>query len=120
MKWSAELQARFDTLRLAEFAGTLSAAEADELAELTQTLQADDAVSLRPAMDRLRREQDELHEQLTSVQAENEELARLLSQQQQLVADARRWLSQFDQRHSAIRQAYSRLTGHELAAVLPR
>ncbi len=120
MTWNAELQARFDSLRLAEIAGTLTATEADELVELIHALEADEMAYLSPAIDLLRREQDELHKQLTVTQTENAELAGLLSQQQQLVADARRWLSQFDQRHVAIRQAYSRLTGHELAAALPR
>lgn len=116
MTWNPELRARFDALRLAELAGSLTASEEVEFATLIRTLEAEEAQRLGPAMDRMHREENELQDQLNALQAENDELAKLLSQQQQFVADARRWLSQFDQRHLAIRQAYSRLTGQTLTA----
>jgi len=114
MHWNAEKQTQFDQLRARELAGTLTAAEAAELAELVATLEADEARRYAPAVERVRAEQAALRERLRKLQTENEELATLLNQQEQLVADARRWLAQFEQRHRLIQQAYTRLTGEVL------
>ena len=114
MNWSDEKQARFDDLRQRELAGTLSAAEQQELEALTAMLTqaADD--SLLPAITRLQREQAELEARLQQRQHENEELAKLLHQQEQLAADSRQWLRDFDRRQAQIRETYTRLTGEIL------
>ena len=80
MNWSDEKQARFDQLRQRELAGTLSAADQQELEALTAILTqaADDA--LLPAITRLQRERVELEARLQQRQHENEELAKLLQQ----------------------------------------
>ncbi|MBI3913912.1 MAG: hypothetical protein HY327_06970 [Chloroflexi bacterium] len=116
MNWNVEMQSRFDQLRAAELAGRLTPREESELTKLVAILEADEAHHLAPAITQMRAEQTALREQLHALQSENEELAKLLSQQEQLVADARRWLTQFQQRHLLILQAYTRLTGEVLVA----
>jgi septal ring factor EnvC (AmiA/AmiB activator) len=119
MNWTTEQQALFDELRARELAGTLTTEEQARLAELTAILEAEEARYLAPVTARMRAEQAALREQLETLQTENEALARLLNQQEQLVADARHWLAQFEQRHSQIQQAYTRLTGEVLTVVGP-
>jgi len=115
MSWNAERQARLDQLRTREQAGLLAASEQTELGELIAALEADEARLLAPALTHLRAEQAMLRERLSALQNENEELAHLLSQQEQLAADARHWLAQFEQRHRSIQQTYTRLTGETLS-----
>ena len=114
MGWTAEQQASFDELRARELSGMLTTEEQARLDELTATLEAEEAYYLAPVVARMRADQAALRERLKALQTENEALARLASQQEQLVADARQWLAQFEQRHRQIRQAYTRLTGEAL------
>lgn len=116
MNWNKEIQARFDQLRAAELAGTLTRQETAELAELVAALESDQARYLASTLTRMRAEQKTLRKQLGMLQSENEELAKLLSQQEQLAAEARRWLAQFRERHRIILQTYTRLTGETLVA----
>ena len=118
MNWTGEQQALFDKLRAHELAGTLTAEEQTKLVELTQALEAEEARYLSPVAARMRAEQVALRERLKALQVENEALARLLNQQEQLVADARHWLTQFEQRHRQIQQTYTRLTGEVLTTVV--
>ncbi|MGE0825234.1 MAG: hypothetical protein AB7G75_16460 [Candidatus Binatia bacterium] len=108
------MQSRFDQLRTSELAGTLSTQEEAELAQLTAMLESEETQRLAPTFARLRIEHAVLQEKLQTLQTDNEELAKLLHQQEQLVADARRWLTQFEQRHLLIRQAYTKITGETL------
>jgi len=117
MNWTTEQQALFDALRVRELDGTLTVAEQAQLNELTVLLEAEEAHYLAPVIARVRADQAVLRERLEALQTENEALARLLNQQEQLVADARQWLAQFEQRHLRIQQAYTRLTGEVLTAV---
>ncbi len=114
MNWNSETQTRFDQLRASQLAGALSTPEEAELAELAAALEADETRRLAPSLNQVRVEQTTLRERLQATQSENEELARLLNQQEQLVTDARRWLAQFEQRHRLIQQTYTRLTGEVL------
>lgn len=114
MSWTDEKQARFDKLRQRETAGTLTAPEQEELQSLMATLTkaADDA--LIPAIARLQKEQAELEAKLQQRQLENEALAQLLHQQEQLTTESRQWLRDFDRRQAQIREQYTRLTGEAL------
>ena len=116
MTWTTEQQARLDEFRARELAGTLAADEQAQLAETIQALEAQEARTLAPVTVRMRAEQAALRERLNALQTENEALARLLNQQEQLVADAHQWLAQFERRHSQIQQTYIRLTGEALIA----
>jgi hypothetical protein len=114
MSWTKDSQARLDRLRGNELAGTLTEPEKVELAALMAQVEAEEAQALAPAMNRLRAEVGELGRELDSVQGENEELARLLAQQQALAADARRFLAEFEQRRASILDALARFTGDPL------
>lgn len=108
MSWTQESQARLDCLRDRERAGTLTEPEQAELAALMAQVEAEEALALAPAMARLRAEVGDLESEIRAVQGENEELARLLAQQQTLVADGRRFLAEFDQRRASILDALAR------------
>ena len=114
MDWNDEQQARFDDLRRRELAGTLTADEQAELAEIMAILEADEARYLGPVIARMKMEQATMQERLQKLQSDNEELAKLLHQQEQLALEARRWLSDFRQRHEHIRETYTQLTGEVL------
>lgn len=114
MKWSDEKQAQFDELRQRELTGTISDAEQHELEALTNMLTQIADEALLPANERLQRELTELETRLKERQDENEELAKLLHQQEQLTAESRQWLHDFDRRHAQIREKYTRLTGEVL------
>ncbi len=106
--WTNDSQARLDRLRGRELAGALTEAECVELAALMAQVEAEEADALAPAMDRLRAEVVAQEHELAALQGENEELARLLAQQQSLAADARRFLAEFDERRAAILGALAR------------
>lgn len=116
MNWTDKQQTLFDELRARELTGTLTTEEQTQLAELMAMLEAEEARYLAPVAARMRAEQAALREQLETLQTDNESLARLLNQQEQLVADARHWLAQFERRHMQIQQDYTRLTGEVLTA----
>ncbi len=111
MNWTKDNQTRLDGLRQKELAGTLAAPEQVELASLMAQVEADEARSLAPAMHRLRTEVGELEHEIGVVQGENEELARLLAQQEALAADARRFLAEVEQRRASILDGLARFPG---------
>ena len=117
MGWDTKMQARFDPLRKDELAGTLTVQAETELAQLVTFLETEEKERLAPALYQLRYEQVALRTRLQERQSENEALAQLFGQQEQLVVDARQWLAQFERRHRLIRQSYSRLTGEVLLLV---
>jgi len=79
--WNETKAARFTDLRLRELSGELTVEEQAELADIISELEADEAKLLAPYFARLQAEQEVLKEKLTGVQAENDELAKLLGQQ---------------------------------------
>lgn len=116
MNWNDTQQARFDELRQKELNGSLTIAEQEELTALTNLLTQDADYALVNAVAKLQQEQAELESRLEQRQNENEELANLLNQQEQLAAESRRWLIDFDRRHAQIRESYTRLTGDILTS----
>lgn len=86
MPWNSNMQSRFDELRRAELNETLTADEQAELAALVDVLYEDEGRALTPAVAQMQAEQQLLQSQIEAGQGENAELARLLNQQQQLVA----------------------------------
>ena len=114
MNWTKDSQARLDRLRDKELAGTLTESDQVELAALIARVEAEEAHSLAPAIGRLRTEVEQHEQELHTLQGENEERARLLAQQQSLVADARRFLADFDQRRASILGALARFVGGPL------
>lgn len=114
MDWNEEKQTRFDKLRQRQLTGTLTVDEQTELAEMAAMLEQEEARYLEPAIASLELEQAVTRERLQKLQADNEELAKLLHQQEQLAVEARRWLADFQQRHENIQAIYTQLTGEVL------
>src|SRR5436309_2259003 len=114
MDWDKEKQARLDALRMREISGALTDPERAELATILEKLEAEEARALAPALARLREDVAARQQKIGVVQADNEELAKLLAQERQLAAEARRFLIQFDERSASIREGYARLMGEAL------
>ena len=117
MDWNDQQQSRFDELREQEMVGALTNAEQTELDGMMAVLIEEADEALVSAIGRLQQEQAELEAKLQKRQFENEELAKLLLQQEQLAAESRQWLVDFDRRHAQIRETYIRLTGELLTSV---
>lgn len=116
MDWTDEQQSRFDNLREHDLSGSLTGEERQELDMLTTVLTEAADEALLPAITRLQREQETLEVRLQQRQSGNEELAKLLHQQERLTAESRRWLRDFDRRHAYIHKTYTQLTGEALVA----
>ena len=114
-EWNADKQRRLDALNARQLAGTLNAAERRELARLVAEVEAEEAARLAPAMAQAHREQVILRRKVRQSQANNEQLAALVAQQEQILADARRTLKDLQRRRQMIREAYFRVTGELLA-----
>jgi Tfp pilus assembly protein PilN len=67
-------------------------------------------------MTQLRDDVGALLQEVRGVDSRNAELAWLHAQQQQLAADARRFLAEFDQRRTSILEALARVAGGPLPA----
>lgn len=109
MEWTEETQRRFDELRQRELAGPFGEAEQRELTTLYAALEADEARSLGPTIERMGRAQQAVDTELVARQTRNEELATLVQQQEQLIAEARAWLVQFERRRLLLQERYTRL-----------
>ncbi|MEZ4860062.1 MAG: hypothetical protein R3C14_02085 [Caldilineaceae bacterium] len=93
MQWTGETEIRFGELRQKELAGVLSAEEKDELAQLFAMIEADERQYLAGAITRMREEQAAIQAQIETVHQENTQLAQIISQQEQLIADGQRWIN---------------------------
>ncbi len=112
MEWNEKLADRFDELRLRQMAGGLTAEEQEELAQLIQVVEVGESTMLTAYFEQAATDNMQLQTKLQAVQDENESLSQLVIQQEQLVADARRWLAEFDRRNTQIQKSYSLLTGN--------
>lgn len=109
MEWNEMTQTRFDELRYKQLSGNLNEEEQDELTQLTAVLLADEEEYLAPAIARMQSENEATQEQMDKLQQENVYLAKIVIQQEQLVQDAKRWLDEFERRHSVLQRAYSKV-----------
>lgn len=91
--WNEDKQQRLDALRVHEAQGTLTDAERAELEALFAELDAEEADAIQPALERME-QQAELHAAKTYLEAETVQLERIISEQEQLLADARSYLNQ--------------------------
>jgi len=114
MEWTIESEARLTELRQRELSGTLNKVEEAELAVLMAAIETDEAAQLASSFTRISSEQAFMQSRLRTLQTDNEALASLLNQQERLVADAQKWLIDLEQRHTLIRQSYTRITGETL------
>lgn len=109
MSWTNENQARFNLLRAKELAGTLADAEQTELNQYVAQIESEEAAMFAPGMNRLRAELDQLKRDTEATEERNEALAKLLVQEMALIADATRFLAEFDRRQSFIANGLSKL-----------
>jgi len=116
MSWTKDDQSRLDLLRGKELSGALAEPEHAELAALMARVEAEEAEALAPEMGQLRSQIGEMAGELGRIESENEELAPLMAQQQTLVADARRFLADFDRRRASILDGLDRVTRGPLPA----
>lgn len=114
MSWTKDDQTRLDRLRDRELAGTLTAPDEAELAGLLARVEAEEAGVLAPEVARLRGEVAKVADELDRTERENEGLACLMAQQQALIADARRFLEEFDRRRAAILDGLARIADDPL------
>lgn len=116
MSWTNDDQANLNLLRGKELAGTLTDVEERELAKLMARVEDEEAAALAPEMKRLRDDVAAMPDKIRQVEVENEELARLMAQQQALVADAAKFLGEFDRRRATILDGLARIAGGPLRA----
>jgi hypothetical protein len=109
-KWTPEIEERFTELRLRKLRGNLTEAEQKELAGIRAMVEVVESKTTLSTLKRMESEQLALQKVLENHQVENDELVQLLNQQALLIADTKRWLREFEQRYSAVQNAFSRLT----------
>lgn len=114
MQWNEATQERFNKLRVKKFVEGLDDVESAELATYKSHLEQETVTYLSPLITSLEQENAVMLQKLDETHAENAVLLRIIEQQKQLVADARRWLSEFEHRHKAILQTYQSATGEPL------
>jgi hypothetical protein len=115
IKWTPKIEERFTELRLRRLSGSLTNAEQKELAEIQSTVKVVESETTRFALKKLETEQIALQKVLGETKLENKELIKLFNQQALLIADAKRWLAEFEQRYVVIQNSFTRLTEHSLA-----
>lgn len=109
-KWTPEIEQRFTELRLCKLSGNLTEVEQKELAEIRAMVGAVETETAAPVLQKLESEQVALQKVLENHQVENNKLVQLLNEQSLLIADTKRWLKEFEQRYTAVQNAYSQLT----------
>jgi len=81
IQWTAAIEARWNELRLRELSGLLNAEESSELAALMQQIEQEESEQLADAIKRIELEHGAMRLQLTALQDENAELAKILNRQ---------------------------------------
>ena len=109
MQWNETLQTRFNELRQRELAGMLDEEEQYELAKLYAIIDADEEIYLGGAIERMGKIAATAQKEISEIQKDNASLARIISQQEQLIQDANRWLAEFERRHELLQQSYAKL-----------
>ena len=100
--WNDEKQHRFDALRLKEAQGVLSDAELQELQAFFAELEAEETGTLKKGMEQLDARLDVFRAEKGRVEAKNEHLAAIVAEQEQLLADAREYLTNLRRKQAAL------------------
>ncbi|WP_433937602.1 hypothetical protein AB3662_23555 [Sorangium cellulosum] len=116
MRWSEQKSQRFQALRAAEARGMLTGPERAEIAHLLEDLDADEADALRPAMEQAAVRAGALAAEKAQAEAQADALARIVAEQEGLLADATAYLQKLRERSAALAEDYRRLMGHDLAS----
>jgi hypothetical protein len=107
--WNKEKGHRFDGLRREEAQRALTEAERAELTGLFRELDAEEERALRPVLERLAHESDDLRAEKARVEARVRELERVVEQQEKLLAEARAYASRVRLRGAALADEFHRL-----------
>jgi hypothetical protein len=113
VRWNEEKSRRFQALRASEAQGTLSDAERAELDRLLDELDADEADELRPALERAQARAGALAAEKARLEGQAEALARIVAEQEGLLADATAYLQKLRDKSAALAEDYQRVMGHE-------
>src|SRR5437588_12490166 len=105
---------RLDALRLRKAQGILTEAEREELEALFAALDAEEALAMRSAQERMEIRQADLKRERERLAAEAAQLERVLQEQQRLLDDARSYLEQFRAKRAALADEFHRIGKVEL------
>lgn len=109
--WDATQQQRLNELQRQAQAGVLPEQEQRALEQLLHALEQEEWNTLNPTLERLRREQKQVHAQGASLKAENTVLAALVERREDLLKRAQEELTSLLSEHEALKIEYQRLTG---------
>ena len=107
-------QSRLDTLKIREAEGTLTEKERTELDAIFAELDAEEAVALKPAIEKHQAFIDSLLEEERGLETTIAQLQAIVTAQTQLVEDARAYLTQLRTKHAILADKYHALIGEEL------
>jgi hypothetical protein len=107
--WDEGKRRRLDELRIKEAQAALADDERAELAVLFAELDAEEALALRPAMERVAREIEELRVEKARVDERNRELERVIEQQESLLAEVRAYAGRVRVRRAELADELRRL-----------
>lgn len=110
--WDMAKQQQLDHLQRRQIEGELNAEEQQSLAYLYSELEQQEWGALRPALSRLRAEQQELQKAYGRLNSENTLLAAVAERQEDLLERARVVLGALLDEHKAIQDAYERIIQH--------
>ena len=108
-------QSRLDTLKIREAEGTLTKKERTELDAIFAELDAEEAVALKPAIEKHQAFIDSLLEEERELETTIAQLQAIVTAQTQLAEDARAYLMQLRAKHAILADKYHALIGEELA-----
>jgi hypothetical protein len=109
--WDNEKRKQFEHLRQCEAEGRLTDAEGEILRGLLTELDAEEATTLHPAIERMRTGHGELTAEKERVDQENERLAKILAKQERLLSEAQDYLNHIRAERAALREEYQTVTG---------
>lgn len=116
--WNEAKQQQLNELQRQKQEGLLTEQEKQAFEQLLCELEQEEWNALRPALERLCREQEQLQEQEGRLRVENSVLAALAERQEDLLRRARVELAGLRSEHEALKAEYERLIGQPLRGSL--
>ena len=107
-------QRRLDTLKIREAEGTLTQKERKELDAIFAELDVEEAVALKPAIEKHQAFIDSLLAEEMELETTIAQLQVIVATQKQLVEDARAYLMQLSTKRAILADKYHALTGEKL------
>ena len=109
-------QSRLDTLKNREAEGTLTQEERTELDAIFAELDAEEAVALKPAIEKQQAFINSLLDEEAELETTIAQLQVIVTTQKQLVEDARAYLMQLRTKRAILADKYHTLTGEKLTS----